>query len=66
MAQDHLRECIKTAIRFLFMESFEVPVLAMFYKEHLGELLSLRLGCEPNLLPVCMLPVLICTTVSVT
>lgn len=50
--QEHLRECIKTAIRFLFIDSFEVPVLAMFYKEYMGELLSLRRGDEPGLLPV--------------
>lgn len=51
--QHRLRECIKTAIRLMFIDSYEVPVLAMFYKEHLGELLSLRRDCEPGLLPVC-------------
>lgn len=51
-AQERLRECIKTAIRYMFIEEYEVPVLAMFFKEHLGELLSLRRDCEPGLLPV--------------
>lgn len=54
-AQDRLRECIKTAIRFMFLDSIEVPVLAMFYKEYMGELLAMRRGDEPALLSVCSL-----------
>jgi hypothetical protein len=50
--QGALREAIATAIKLVFKEKLEVPVIASFYKERLGELLALRDSDAPALATV--------------
>jgi hypothetical protein len=52
MAQDMLKGAIKEAIRLIFFQKFEVPVLGMFHKEALGELLCGREPETPQVLTV--------------
>ena len=50
--QNLLQNFIKNAIKLMFMEHYEVPVIAMFFKEHVGELLCMRNEEGPRLLEV--------------
>jgi hypothetical protein len=42
VAQNNLLNAIQSVIGMLFIKRLEVPVIAMFNKEHLGELLATR------------------------
>lgn len=41
-AQEKVKAAIQSTIGMLFFKRLEVPVVAMFHKEHLGELLATR------------------------
>ena len=51
-AQEQLRLAIQAALGLLFFKRLEVPTIAMFHKEVLGELLTTRRFEVPNVLTV--------------